>query len=71
MSQNHTYPTRMYEGVPYQRYVVQFRLASGERQRWIRYAPAYVYMRGAIVRELSERDLDVLPGSCRIISAAV
>lgn len=39
------------EGVPYKRYVITFRWADGRRARWVRWAPAEMYMREALVRE--------------------
>jgi hypothetical protein len=43
------------ENVEYQRYLVTFRLSSGARRRWVRWAPAMVFAREAVARELVDR----------------
>lgn len=46
---------RMIEGVPYFRHAVRFRLASGERRRWVRWSPGFPWVREEVARELVER----------------
>jgi hypothetical protein len=58
------------EGVIYHRYMVSFRLRSGERRTWVRWAPNAYFMREQLVRELDARDVEpgvIVPGSGRIM----
>lgn len=60
---------RYIEGVPYQRYVVRFRLADGRIRRWIRWSVAgTMYVYGEVGREFYERlgEHGVKAGSCTI-----
>lgn len=43
---------RYVEGVPYYRFRVRFRLADGRVRRWVRWAPAMMFARDAVGREL-------------------
>lgn len=57
------------EGVTYRKFIITFRLKSGKRVRWIRYAPLEMFAREQLVRELEDRDIgpdDVVPRSCSI-----
>lgn len=62
---------RFIEGVPYYRFRVRFRLADGRVRRWVRWAPAMMFARDAVGRELWAhfgRD-GVKPHSCSIEAA--
>lgn len=43
------------EGVPYHRFRVRYRLASGQRRTMLRWSPGYPWVREEIARELVER----------------
>jgi len=43
------------EGVRYYRFRVTFRLATGERRRWVRWSPGYPWVFHEVGRELYER----------------
>lgn len=43
------------EGVLYHRFRVRYTLATGQRRVMIRWAPALVYMRESVLRELVDR----------------
>lgn len=59
------------EGVPYTRFVVRYRLATGERRRMVRWSPGYPWIREEVARELiSRHDLEgIEPGSVTISAA--
>lgn len=46
---------RYFEGVPYTRFVVTFRLADGRRRRWIRWSPGHPWVRSEVMREIAAR----------------
>lgn len=57
------------EGVRYYRFIVRFRWADGRRARWVRWAPAVVFMREQLIRELDAKDIEsemLRPRSCTI-----
>lgn len=56
------------EGVRYYRFHIRFRLADGTRKRITRWAPALMYMRESLARELVDRygSDGIAPGSVRI-----
>lgn len=60
------------EGVPYYRFLITFRWADGRRARWVRWAPAEMYMRESLERELCARGIeseDIRPRSVQIVLA--
>ena len=63
--------TKTIEGVPYYAFRVTFRLATGERRRWIRWSPALSYAYQEVGRELFERfgEAGVRPHSATIVAA--
>ncbi len=64
-------PVKWVEGVPYRRFTVRYRLASGERRRMVRWSPGFPWIREEVARELLSRfDLeDIKPGSVTIRAA--
>ncbi len=58
------------EGVTYHRYTIRFRLApTGRLRRWVRWAPAKMYVRESLIREFVARGIEpehLTPGSCTI-----
>lgn len=60
------------EGVPYQRFVVSFKLADGRRRRWVRWSPGWPWIGDEVARELEHRfeDDELPPGSNIYIEAA-
>jgi hypothetical protein len=54
---------KLVEGVPWYRFVIRFRLLSGERRRMVRWSPGEPWIREEIARELSDRQLVIKPGS--------
>lgn len=62
---------RVIEGVVYYRFEVRFQLADGRRRVWKRWAPAKMYARESVARELADRfGLNgVKPRSCSIEAA--
>ncbi len=52
---------RVYEGVPYYRYVVTYTLTDGRRRRMVRWSPGLPWLQSEVAREL--QDVDVKPGS--------
>jgi hypothetical protein len=60
-----------FEGVPYRRYVVTFRLADGRRRRWVRWSPGFPWVFSEVARELQDRfePEDIAPKSVEIFAA--
>lgn len=57
----------MIDGVPYSRFRISFRLASGKRRRWIRWSVGQPWIDGEIARELEETfSCDELPSGSNI-----
>lgn len=53
------------EGVRYYPFRVRLRLTNGRQCNWIRYAPAWVYAREAVARELDANGLEAKSGTIR------
>jgi hypothetical protein len=46
--------TLVLEGVRYYPFRVRFRLASGQRRRWIRWSPGFPWVQAEVQRELQD-----------------
>ncbi len=59
---------RVYEGVPYYRYLVRFTMSDGRRVRWVRWSPGDPWIHDQLAREFSDRfeSGEVKPGSGRV-----
>lgn len=64
--------TRCIEGVPYYRFRVRYKLATGKRRTMVRWSPGFPWVREEIARELCDRfGLDgIAPGSVTIARAS-
>lgn len=55
-------------GVEYFPFVISFKLASGKRRRWIRWAPYYGALYDSVCRELHDRFAESeLPRGSRVL----